>query len=321
MPNIKDHDVLSLGELVVEFFHKTPDVSFNKPAEILGPYPSGAAAIFIDTLARLGAGTGYIGTIGDDEFGDCIINRLGSDNVNTDHIYRLEDATTGVAFRMTYSDGGRKFIYHIGNAAPGRLGKQHIDESFVGKFRHLHISGNVLAFSESARTGVLKAVDIAYGLGIPISLDPNLRLEMMKPQEIKDLLGPVLKKTTFFFPSMGEITYVTGRKNEDEGAKALLDQGIEVIARKEGQNGSTVITKDRIIHIGPFNVEELDSTGCGDAYCGAFVYGVLQGWPLEVTGRFSNAVGAITANRLGPMEGILSLGEVQEFIKIREQEG
>ena len=314
---MKDLDVLSLGESVVEFSHRQLNATFEQLAEIQGPYPSGATAIFIDTLARLGARTGYIGTVGYDAFGDCIINRLRKDHVDTDHIVQLEDATTGVAFRTSYADGSRKFILHIGDAAPGKLKPEHIDESYVQRFRFLHISGNVLAFSRSARESVIKAVNIAHSMHIPISLDPNLRLEIMKPQEIKDLLDPVLQKTKLFLPSKGEIRYITGHENEDEGAAALLDHGIEVIARKEGANGSSIFTKERTIRIKPFAVQEVDSVGCGDAFGAAFVYGMLQGWALEDIGEFANAVGAINATRYGPMEGIQSLEEVQEFIAQR----
>ena len=312
---MKDLDVLSLGELNVEFFHKKLNGIFSELADISGPYPSGAAAIFIDTMAKLGARTGYIGTVGHDEFGDCLVNRLKKDKVNIDYVYRLESATTGVAFRTCYSNGSRKFIYHIGNAAPGKLCVEHIDERFIGRFRWLHISGNVLAFSKSARDATMKAVDIAHSLGIPISLDPNLRLEILKPQEIKDLLEPVLRKTYLFLPSKGEIRYITGNNNEDKGAEELLRQGIGIIARKEGLDGSSIFTKEKTIHTKPFTVKEIDATGCGDAYGGAFVYGLMQGWEFNTVGEFANAVGAITATRYGPMEGIESLEEVQSFIK------
>jgi len=311
---LRDLDVLSLGELVVEFFHKQLNGSFLQPADISGPYPSGAAAIFIDTVARLGLKTGYIGTVGKDEFADCIIYRLNKDKVNTDFIYRLEDSTTGVAFRTCYSDGSRKFIYHIGNAAPGKLSVERIDEKYVSRFRWLHISGNVLAFSKSAREAVLKTVDIAFDRNIPISLDPNLRLEIMKREEISELLGPVLQKTTLFLPSKGEIKYITGIENEEEGAKELLKQGISLIARKDGSEGSSIFTQDGKIGLPPFKIKEVDSTGCGDAYGGAFVYGLLQDWDLKTIGMFANAVGAITATRYGPMEGIESLKEVKIFM-------
>jgi tagatose kinase len=307
-------DAVSLGELVVEIFRKNPDEALYLPADMAGPFPSGAPAIFIDTMARLGASTGYIGTVGKDDFGRCIIDRLKKDKVDVSRIFELENATTGVAFRATFSDGSRKFIFHIGNAAPGQLTEEHIDRDYITKARWLHISGNVLAFSRSAREAVMKAADIAYSSGIPISLDPNLRLEMMKKEEIQDLLGPILKKATVFLPSMGEIRYITGMEDEDEGALELIKQGIRIVARKEGTTGSTIFTKEGRIHIEPFKIGEVDPTGCGDAFGGAFVYGLLNGWDLEAAGEFANAVGAITATRHGPMEGIESLDEVKQFI-------
>jgi tagatose kinase len=310
----KTLDAISIGELVVEFFRKHPDETLDAPGDMSGPFPSGAPAIFIDAMAKLGARTGYIGTVGRDDFGKCIINRLEKDGVDVSQIFELENATTGVAFRATFSDGSRKFLFHIGNAAPGQLSEKHVESNYILESRWLHISGNVLAFSSSARKAVIKAVDIAHSANIPISLDPNLRLEIMKKEEIFDLLGPVLEKTSVFLPSKGEIKYITGKEDEDEGAFELIKQGVGIIARKEGTCGSSIFTKEGKIHIKPFKVDEVDATGCGDAYGGAFVYGILNGWSLEEAGELANAVGAITATKHGPMEGIESFDEVKQFI-------
>ena len=166
-----------------------------------------------------------------DDFGNCIIERLKGDNVDTSHIIRLDGVTTGTAFTSYFSNGSRKFIYHMRNAAPGRFGPEHIDEEYINSSHWLHISGNVLAFSDSAREAITKAVWVASGNGIPISLDPNMRLEIMKKEEIESLLGPILGKTTLFLPSKGEIECITGSEDEDQGALKLLNQGIKIIAR------------------------------------------------------------------------------------------
>jgi tagatose kinase len=310
----KSFDAISIGELGVEFFRKNLDESLDVPGDMAGPLPSGAPAIFIDAMAKLGAKTGYIGVVGRDDFGKCIINRLRNDKVDISQIYELENTTTGVAFRANFSDGSRKFLFHIGNAASGQLTEEHVDIDYILKSRWLHISGNVLAFSSSARKAVMKAVETAYSSDIPISLDPNLRLEIMKKEEIYDLLGPVLEKTSVFLPSKGEIKYITGREDEDEGALELIRKGVRIVVRKEGTDGSSIFTKEKKICIKPFKIDEVDPTGCGDAYGGAFVYGLLNGWSIEESGELANAVGAITATRHGPMEGIESLDQVKQFI-------
>jgi sugar/nucleoside kinase (ribokinase family) len=313
-------DAISLGELVVEFFRKEVDIPFDRSGELEGPFPSGAPAIFIDTMAKLHAKCGFIGTVGRDDFADCIIERLKRDNVDTSRIFQLDEVTTGTAFTAYFSDGSRKFIYHMKDAAPGRFSPQHIDEEYVKSSRWLHISGNVLAFSDSARSAVIKAAEAATNHNIPISLDPNMRLEIMMKDEIDSLLGPILEKTTLFFPSKGEIECITGSKDEDLGAQELLHQGINVIARKEGEKGCTIFTKHERFHIPAFtDIDVIDPTGCGDSYSAAFVYGFLKGWSFEKTGIFANAVGCITATKKGAMEGIKSLEEVDRFLKKRQK--
>ena len=313
---IKEFEALSIGELVVEFFRKEVDVPFDQPGDLAGPYPSGAPAIFIDTFARLGGRCGFIGTVGRDDFGQCIIKRLKGDNVDTRNIVEMEGVSTGCAFTSYFSDGGRKFIYFMGNEAPGRFGPEHIDENYIRKSRWLHISGNVLAFSESAKKAVYKAVDIAYMNDIPISFDPNLRLEIMRREEIESLLGPVLRRTTIFLPSQGEAAYITGLKNEEESICSILNGGVKIVVRKEGESGCSIFTKSEKLHVKAFdNIKVVDATGCGDSFAAAFVFGYMRGWSLKNIGLFANAVGAITAAQRGAMEGAGSFDEVERFIK------
>lgn len=312
-------DVLSLGELGVEFINAEVGGSFEQPGVVNGPYPSGAAAIFIDTVARLGGATGYIATVGRDAFAQCAEGRLRRDGVDTRHVITVEEATTGVAFRTDYSDGSRRFIFHIAGGAAGRLELAHIDEGYVAAFRWLHVSGNVLAFGAGPRAAVLKAVDIAAARDIPISLDPNLRFEMMRKEEIAELLGPVLAKARVVFPSQGELAHMAGTATEEEGAAHLLEAGVEIIAQKLGPAGSAVYTQGATLHVPAYTVEEMDATGCGDAYGGAFVFALLRGRGMEEAARFANAVGAITATRTGPMGGVESLKEVEAFMAAHTQ--
>ena len=314
----KTIDVVSLGELVVEFFRKEVDIPLNVPDDLVGPFPSGAPAIFVDTFAKLGGNAGFIGTVGSDDFGDCIVDRLKKDNVDTSHIIELESATTGTAFTTYFSDGSRKFIYHISDAAPGCFSPEHIDESYITSAKWLHISGNVLCFSDTAKAAILKGVDIAFQNNIPISLDPNMRLEIMNKDDVDQILGPVLKKATMFLPSEGEVEHVTGISNELEAIDMLLDGNIKVIAKKEGENGCKLFTREHTQHFEAFtDIETVDPTGCGDSFAAALVYGYLNNIEFKKLGYFANAVGAITATQKGAMEGVKSYNQVIDFLKKR----
>ncbi|MCD6089396.1 sugar kinase, partial [Candidatus Bathyarchaeota archaeon] len=96
-------EVVSLGEILVEIMRKDRDVPHNVPAVYLGPYPSGAPAIFIDTAAKLGLKSGFIGAVGDDDFGTLLIEKLREDGVDVSRIRVVKGYTTGTTFVMYYS--------------------------------------------------------------------------------------------------------------------------------------------------------------------------------------------------------------------------
>src|SRR5512138_2196924 len=114
-------EVVSVGNLLVEIMRTRLDQPLNEPAEFAGPFPSGDCAIYVDTVARLGHSAGFIGAVGQDDFGRCLLNRFARDGVDFSCGQILPDYTTGVAFVTYFSDGNRKFIYHWRHAAAGQL--------------------------------------------------------------------------------------------------------------------------------------------------------------------------------------------------------
>jgi len=307
-------NVLSLGEILVEIMRKKRDVPHNVPGEYLGPFPSGAPAIFIDSVARLGESAGFIGVVGDDDFGKMLINRLKSDGVDVRYIRVLPGYTTGTAFVMYYSTGERKFIFHLRHAAAGQLCPEDIDPDYIKSAKVLHVMGSALAVSNSSKEAVYKAVEVAYENGVTITFDPNLRPELLSIEYIREICKPVLEKSKVVLPSGTEATVLTGEEDPVKAGTKLVESGVEIAVIKLGAKGSIAVSEEGVISVPAYEVEEVDPTGAGDIYDGAFVIGMLRGWSLERTLDFANAAGAIKVTRFGPMEGPLSFGEVVEFM-------
>ena len=121
--------IMTIGEILVEIMAAERGQSFRTPGTLVGPFPSGAPAIFIDQVGRLGRAAGIIGCVGDDDFGWLNIDRLRRDGVDTSAIALLADAVTGSAF-VTYTETGeRHFIFNIANSASGRLSASSITKS------------------------------------------------------------------------------------------------------------------------------------------------------------------------------------------------
>jgi sugar/nucleoside kinase (ribokinase family) len=312
-------DIVVVGEALVEVMRKGIDQPLYQAGEFLGPYPSGASAIFADAAARLGGSVGFIGTIGQDDFGRCIRDRLERDGIDLTHLKVVPDRMTGVAFVTYFRDGSRKFIYNVREGAPAFLDASQVQPEYFAGVRFLHIMGFALSINESCRQACYKAVDLVKKGGGKVSLDPNLRPEVLTIEQIREVCRPVLAASEIVLPSGQEAMMLAGVEDIEGAVRALLRQGPRIVALKQGDQGSTVVTTEGRIKAPPFSVTEVDPTGAGDCYGAAFVIGLLEGWDLARTARFANAVGALATTRQGPMEGTFTREEVMAFMAGRPQ--
>jgi len=307
-------NVCCVGDLLVEIMRPNVDEPLGEPGIFIGPYPSGASGIFIDAIARLGINARFIGTVGKDDFGQLIIKRFKRDGVDTSHIKIMKNYTTGVAFVTYFHDGNRKFIYHLGRAATGQIYQEDIDPDYLSDISYLHVVGSTMFINEQSTQACLKAVELVKKEGGKISFDPNLRPELISEQEVKDRFNPIIAKSDIIFPTYDEIKILTGETKIKEGCKKLFETGLEIVAIKQGKEGSTIFTEDNEFHFPAFHVEEIDPTGAGDCYCAGFLAGILKGMDLQKTARFANAVGALAVTRKGPMEGAPDLDKVNKLL-------
>jgi sugar/nucleoside kinase (ribokinase family) len=303
-----------LGELLVEIMRDRVDEPLGVPGTFVGPFPSGAPAIFADCLARLGEHVFFVGAVGDDDFGTLIVERLRRDGVDTSGVKRLKDFTTGVAFVTYFSDGSRKFIYHISRAASGQIFPEDVSEEIFSHLDFLHVMGSSMLINEQCRASYLKALELTRRGGGKVSFDPNFRPELLGAEKARELFRPILHESTVVFPTTEEIKVLTEEEDIDRACEKVLAQGPEIVALKKGKDGSVIYTKEGKWEIPAFTVEEVDPTGAGDCYCAGFLAGLAQGLPLEEVGRLANAVGALAVTKKGPMEGAPTLKEARDFM-------
>lgn len=315
MPNI-----VSLGEALVEVMRRDRDVPHYEPGIYLGPYPSGAPAIFADAAARLGEDSGFIGVVGDDDFGKLVINRLRRDNVDTSRMRVTKDYTTGIAFVMYYSSGERRFVFHLRHSAAAQLNPDDVDPGYIKGAKVIHIMGSSLALSDASRDACHKAATIAYESGAVVSFDPNVRPELMDVEHMRRLSEPVIKLSKIIMLGKEELVALTGEADLMRAIDAMLRKGPEIIAVKMGSGGSLLATREgELIREPAYEVTEVDPTGAGDVFDAAFIVAWLKGWSLRRALEFANAAGAIKVTRFGPMEGPISLNEVLNFMRMTKK--
>jgi sugar/nucleoside kinase (ribokinase family) len=307
-------EVIAIGEALVEVMRTRIDDPLDRASEFVGPFPSGAPAIFADAAARLGHRTGFVGAVGDDDFGTCLLDRLRSDGLDVTHCTRVPDRATGVAFVTYFSDGSRRFLFHIAHAAAGQM--PPLDPDYFDGVGFLHICGSSLSVSEEMRKICYRAVEHTKSAGGRISFDPNLRPELLGGEEaLRRICAPVLAAAYVVLPSGEEAELLAGVSGADEACRALLDLGPQVVARKRGADGCTLYTQEDAVEVPAYQVEAVDPTGAGDCFDAGVVVGLIEGLPLEQVGRLANACGALGATRKGPMEGAFPREQVERFIR------
>ena len=310
MPN---PTIIAVGELLVEFVSHQKGCELRALSEYSGPYPSGAPAICIDQAARMGASTQIYGSIGQDNFGHSLIERLQSHGVNTSGIASVAHKTTGVAFVSYFVDGSRTFIFHLNSTAADAVDAASIQlpqEPVI-----MHISGSSLG-NANLRGAIATVASEVIERGGQISCDPNARPELMSDPEISKVLTGLIEQCSYLFPSDTDLEFLYPALSPDERIARLFELGVETIALTQGEMGSTLFNKgSEPLYIAGYRVDEVDPTGAGDCYCGTFLAMLAEGHPIETCGQYANAAGALAVTQRGPMEGNSDLTTIEAFMK------
>jgi sugar/nucleoside kinase (ribokinase family) len=313
--------IWTMGELLVEIMRPQAGMGLLEPGVFLGPYPSGAPAIFIDAVARLGHPAGMIGGVGEDDFGRCVVERLRADGVHCEHIHSFAGHATAVAFVSYFEDGSRQFIYHI-DGTPAVLADGHGAE-LIGGPAFFHVMGCSLMANEQFCARILGVLAVLHKKGAKISFDPNLRPELLGNRRLEDIVGPVLKHCHILLPGVSELALLGGQSSVEENVAALFARTpLEIIVVKRGKQGASVFTRGVAgepagapIDVPAYAVEEVDPTGAGDCFDAGFLCGLLEGLSLAGCAQVAAAAGALNAGAFGPMEGKITRANVAQVMR------
>lgn len=308
-----EKSILTIGEILVEIMATDRGEGFREPISLLGPFPSGAPAIFIDQAARFGQPAAIIGCVGDDEFGRLNLDRLAADGVDIRAVAVDPDAATGSAFVRYRPDGTRAFVFNIKHSASGCISLETAARSVIARTDHLHVMGTAL-FSPAIVEVVLDAAKAVKARGGTISFDPNLRPEMLGLPGLRDACETLFRRCDLFLPSGAELALFTEAKEARDAVAEILGRGVRAIVHKHGAAGATYHDTVTTLHQPGFPVEEIDPTGAGDCFGATYVCCWLRGMTAARSLAYAAASGACAVTRQGPMEGAASQAELDAFI-------
>jgi sugar/nucleoside kinase (ribokinase family) len=305
--------ILTIGEILVEIMATEKGDGFLEPIGLIGPFPSGAPAIFIDQAAMFGQPAAIIGCVGNDDFGRVNLNRLRRDGVDVEGVRIDPEMATGSAFVRYRPDGSRAFVYNIKHSASGAISLDPPAKAVLNRSDHLHVMGTALS-SPNIVEVVLGAAEAIKARGGTISFDPNLRPEILNLPGLREACETLFRRCDVFLPSGVELYLFTNAKEMKAAVAEILGSGVRTIVHKRGAEGASYFDSSTRLTQAGFDVDEVDPTGAGDCFGATFVSCWLRDMPPAKCLAYAAASGALAVTKQGPMEGAASQADLDAFL-------
>ena len=318
--------VVCLGELLIDFVSLESGVSLVE-APSFKKAAGGAPANVAVGLARLGHEVGFVGKVGDESFGEFLVQVLRENKVDVSGMSFDQEARTALAFVSLTNEGERDFMFYRHPSADMRLTPEEIPEALISKASIFHY-GSLSLISEPCRSATYHALDIARNSGLLISYDPNLRLGLWESADHaqREMLNG-MQYANIVKVNDDELEFLTGARDFEEGAKQLLAHGPSLIVITLGGEGCYFYSETVQGRLPGFSIQAVDTTGSGDGFVAGLLSGLLEHLTphepfvvpaqaiLEQICSFANAVGAITATKRGAIPSLPTREDAEDFMK------
>lgn len=292
-------DVAGLGHCAVDYLgvvERYPEVDSKVELSEFSMQGGGPVATAMVTLATLGAQAGFFGKISDDDFGMFIRQGLRDVGVDTSGLVIEPGKVSPYSFIAVERKTAKRTVFWTrGNVAP--LKPDEIRFELMQGAKILHVDGNQMeAQIEAAKRARSAGMQVVYDAG-----SPRERMDEMMG------LTDVLIASERFAAEMGSGALA-------ESLKRLHAKGPTTVVITIGEEGSVGMENNETYIVPATHVQAVDTTGAGDVYHGAFIYGMLKGWDLRERMRFANTAAALKCRSLGGRAGIPSMEEVHEAL-------
>jgi sugar/nucleoside kinase (ribokinase family) len=265
---------------------------------------AGTAGGTATILRKLGASVQSFGAVGKDPLGDTLVGLLEAAGVDTTHLVRRGAVQTSASVLPVRPNGDRPAWHCIG--ANGVYTVADVDLDTVAAATHLHLGGPEFLGGEAAA----KVLAHARANGVVTSVD------MLAPGEpsMLEWVEAALPHTDYFLPNDEQLLGLTGAPSLEEAAQVVLAKGAGCVAVTRGSDGALVVTAERTIRVPAFEVEVVDTTGCGDAFSAGFLRGLAAGKDLEAAALLGSATAALVAQGLTTDHGEFDLVTAERFV-------
>jgi ribokinase len=250
--------------------------------------------------ARLGQKVEFVGCVGDDDAGRTLVSGLQDDGVGVDHVRVDPGAPTGLALITVDQEGENAIVVSPG--ANARLAPLDLEQ--VTSL--LERTDALLLQLEVPLETVERAAALASGTVV------------LNPAPARALPPKLLRRVDVLVPNRGELAEISGGptpKGFDEVVAAARGlEGPSAVVVTLGAEGAVVVTADRVEHIPALEVEPVDTTGAGDAFCGALADALVRAEGLSAAARWAAAAAASSVTRAGAQDSLPTRAEVERLL-------
>lgn len=273
--------------------------------------PGGPACNIATAIQRLGGAAQLLGKVGDDYFGEVVINSLRKEGVKVSNTMVVPDHFTVIVLVLIEKDGQgeqRSFSFNLlQHGDKGSLMEEEIDQIVDPGLRGIFLDG-ILAFFQSFTDASIKLVkQLQEKANHPlVACDPNLRIPGQKlPPDLRRRVDSLLQVSHIILLNRFEAKVLTGCHDPMDASYQLLhkyDKAHTVVVKLGGEGAhfrQKTREEDLIINLPAYSVDFVDASGAGDAFGSAFLLATLEGSSLEEAGRLATAAGALATTEKG----------------------
>jgi 5-dehydro-2-deoxygluconokinase len=291
------HDVITMGRVGVDLYPLQSGVGLEDVTSF-GKFLGGSPTNVAVAAARYGLNSAVITKTGDDPLGAFIRQELERLSVDNSYVGVVPGINTPIVLCEIFPPDNFPLYFYREPVAPDLLIEAaELDLGAIRGARVLWFTATGLSRepSRDAHHAALEARAKATHTIFDLDYRPTL---WESPEEATKEVGWALERSTVAIGNKEECHIAVGESDPHRAADALLERGVEIAVVKQGPKGVLAKTASETVEVPPFPVDVVNGLGAGDAFGGAFIFGVLQGWSIEKTLKFANVAGALVAGRL-----------------------
>ena len=290
-------------DIHVRHVETIPSGSDGALVEQIRMSPAGTAGGTAVVLAKLGVDVASVGAVGSDPLGRVLRELLAEQGVDVAGLVAGDEAQTSASVLPVRPNGDRPAWHCVG--ANGAFTADAVDLDQVAAADLLHLGGPEFLGGDAAAT----LLEHARSNGTVTAVD------MLAPgdPDMLEWVGAALPHADYFLPNDEQLLGLTGADSLEDAAAALLERGVGCVAVTCGASGALVATADGTHRVPAFEVDVVDTTGCGDAFSAGFLTAVLGGRTPAEAAVIGNATAAQVVQGLGSDHGSFDLASVEAY--------